>query len=73
MIQTLKKAEEELRAADDMLAVKRKQLLDVEAQVRLLKENLKKVEDEMASLKGQALLTEKSVNSGRKIDSGTRR
>lgn len=57
-IQTLKKAEEELRAADDMLAVKRKQLFDVEAQVHILKENLKKVEDEMASLKGQALLTE---------------
>lgn len=56
--QVLKKAEDELKAADDMLAVKRKQLADVEAQVGLLKANLKRVEDDMAALKGQALLTE---------------
>lgn len=56
--QVLKKAEDELKAADEMLAVKRKQLADVEAQVALLKANLKKVEDDMAAVKGQALLTE---------------
>ena len=56
--QVLKKAEDELKAADEMLAVKRKQLADVESQVALLKANLKRVEDDMAALKGQALLTE---------------
>lgn len=52
------KAEEELRAADAMLAEKRAQLAEVEEQVRKLVENLKRVEDDMAALKGQALLTE---------------
>lgn len=41
-----------------MLAEKRAQLAEVEEQVRILLENLKKVEDDMATLKGQALLTE---------------
>ena len=41
-----------------MLATKRAQLAEVEEQVRGLLENLKKVEDDMAQLKGQALLTE---------------
>ena len=58
MIQVLAKAEAELRAADELLAQKRKELSEVEEQVRVLLENLKKVEDDMAALKGQALLTE---------------
>ena len=41
-----------------MLAQKRGELAIVEEQVRILLENLKKVEDDMAALKGQALLTE---------------
>jgi len=57
-IQTLKQAEDALKAADVTLALKRKQLADVESQVASLKANLKRVEDEMADLQGQVLLTE---------------
>lgn len=45
-------------AADAMLAQKQTQLAEVEEQVNALVENLKRVENDLAQLKGQALLTE---------------
>ncbi|XP_073391166.1 uncharacterized protein [Physcomitrium patens] len=54
----LAKAEAELMAADAMLAQKQTQLAEVEEQVNALVENLKRVENDLAQLKGQALLTE---------------
>jgi len=56
-----------LRAANAMLALKRSQLAEVEEQVRKLVENLKRVEDDMATLKGQALLTENRLIRARKL------
>lgn len=66
-MQALRQAEEALKQAAEKLSSKQKQLSEVEAQVELLKKNLKETEAEQARLLEQAMVTENRLVRAEKL------